>query len=108
MGALRGSDGPLGSEPLVMRFGRILLPPIRAEHQIGVFHYGIHVVARRLLKLHYFKVGQRHQYLHYWLNEVERTVFCLCQAPSKEAAEAVHREAHGGVADEIVEVKGGK
>ena len=48
------------------------------------------------------------QYLHYWLNEAEGTIFCLCQAPSKEAAEAVHREAHGGVADEIIEVKEGK
>lgn len=47
------------------------------------------------------------KYLHYWLNEAEGTVFCLCEAPSKEAAEAVHREAHGGVADEIIEVKEG-
>jgi len=30
------------------------------------------------------------KYLHYWLNEAEGTVFCLCEAPSKEAAEAVH------------------
>ena len=34
-------------------------------------------------------------------------LFCLCEAPSAEAAEAVHREAHGLVADEIVEVKEG-
>ena len=47
------------------------------------------------------------KYLHYWLNEAEGTVFCLCEAPNKEAAEAVHREAHGGVADEIIEVKEG-
>jgi hypothetical protein len=47
------------------------------------------------------------KYLHYWLNETEGTVFCLCEAPNKEAAEAVHREAHGGVADEIIEVKEG-
>ncbi len=46
-------------------------------------------------------------YLHYWLNEEEGTVFCLCEAPSKEATEAVHREAHGGVADEIIEVQEG-
>ena len=52
------------------------------------------------------KYGVR--YLHYWLNEAEGTVFCLCEAPSKEAAEAVHREAHGGVADEIIEVKEGE
>ena len=48
------------------------------------------------------------EYMHYWLNEAEGTIFCLCQAPSKEAAEAVHREAHGGVASEIFEVEEGK
>ena len=47
------------------------------------------------------------QYLRYWYNEAEGTAFCLCEAPSKEAAEAVHREAHGLVADEITEVKEG-
>ena len=46
-------------------------------------------------------------YLKYWYNEDEGTVFCLCDAPSKEAAEAVHREAHGLVADEIIEVQEG-
>jgi len=48
------------------------------------------------------------KYLRYWFNEAEGTVFCLCDAPTKEAAEAVHREAHGGVADEIIEVKEGE
>jgi hypothetical protein len=47
------------------------------------------------------------KYLRYWFNEAYGTVFCLCEAPSKEAAETVHREAHGLVADEIVEVKEG-
>ena len=47
-------------------------------------------------------------YLKYWYDEGTGTVFCLCEAPSKEAAEAVHREAHGGVADEIIEVKEGE
>ena len=46
-------------------------------------------------------------YLKYWFNEAEGTVFCLVDAPSKEAAIAVHREAHGLVADEIVEVNEG-
>ncbi|MFN8457169.1 MAG: DUF4242 domain-containing protein [Anaerolineae bacterium] len=48
------------------------------------------------------------KYLKYWYDEGTGTVFCLCQAPSKEAAEAVHREAHGGVADEIIEVQEGE
>jgi len=45
------------------------------------------------------------KYLKYWYNEDEGTVFCLCEASSREAAQAVHREAHGGVADEVIEVK---
>lgn len=47
------------------------------------------------------------KYLRYWYNEESGEVFCLAEAPSKEAAEAVHREAHGLVADEIVEVEEG-
>ena len=47
------------------------------------------------------------KYLKYWVDENTGTVFCLVKAPSKEAAEAVHREAHGLVAQEIVEVKEG-
>jgi hypothetical protein len=48
------------------------------------------------------------KYLNYWFNEADGTVFCLSEAPNKEAAEAVHREGHGLVADEIYEVKEGK
>ena len=46
-------------------------------------------------------------YLKYWFDEASGKVFCLVEAPSKEAAETVHREAHGLVADEITEVKEG-
>ncbi len=55
------------------------------------------------------EVQEKHgvQYLKYWYNEADGAVFCLCEAPSKEAAEAVHREAHGLVADEITEVHEG-
>ncbi len=47
------------------------------------------------------------KYHKYWYNESEGTVYCLVEAPSKEAAEAVHREAHGLDADELVEVQEG-
>ena len=46
-------------------------------------------------------------YLRYWVNEGEGKVFCLVDAPSPTAAAAVHREAHGLVADAIYEVKEG-
>lgn len=44
------------------------------------------------------------KYLQYWYNEKTGQVFCLVEAPNKEAAERVHREAHGLVADQIFEV----
>jgi hypothetical protein len=47
------------------------------------------------------------KYLKYWFNENEGRVYCLVEAPSKEAAEAVHREAHGLVADDITAVEEG-
>jgi hypothetical protein len=46
-------------------------------------------------------------YKQYWFDEASGKVFCLVDAPNKEAAEAVHRESHGLVADEITEVKEG-
>ena len=46
-------------------------------------------------------------YLKYWFDEASGTVACLIEAPSKEAAEEVHREAHGLMAREIIEVKEG-
>jgi hypothetical protein len=46
-------------------------------------------------------------YIKYWFDDHSGKVFCLVNAPSKEAAAAVHREAHGLVADEITEVKEG-
>ena len=55
------------------------------------------------------KVGGKYgvKYLRYWLDESKGKIFCLVDAPNKEAAERVHREAHGLLADEIFEVKEG-
>ncbi len=44
------------------------------------------------------------KYLKYFFDESTGTIFCLVEAPNKEAAERVHREAHGLTADEIHEV----
>ncbi len=55
------------------------------------------------------EIQQKHgvKYLRYWFDEGNGKVFCLVEAPSRAAAEAVHREAHGMMADEIIEVKEG-
>jgi hypothetical protein len=47
------------------------------------------------------------KYLKYWYDLSTGKAFCLMEAPNREAAEAVHREAHGLVADEIIEVTDG-
>jgi len=43
-------------------------------------------------------------YLRYWVDEGKGKIFCLVEAPSADAANTVHREAHGLVADEIYPV----
>lgn len=43
-------------------------------------------------------------YLRYWVDEEAGRIFCLVEAPNAEAANTVHREAHGLVADEIYPV----
>jgi class 3 adenylate cyclase len=45
------------------------------------------------------------EYRKYWVNETGSKVFCLADAPSAEAAACVHREAHGLVAEKIIEVE---
>jgi hypothetical protein len=46
-------------------------------------------------------------YLRYWVDEDQGQIFCLVEAPDAESADAVHREAHGLVADRIYRVEEG-
>ena len=46
-------------------------------------------------------------YLRYWVDEPHGKIFCLVDAPDAAAAETVHKEAHGLVADEIYAVSEG-
>ena len=46
-------------------------------------------------------------YLRYWVDSAAGKIFCLVEAPTADAANIVHKEAHGLVADEIFEVKEG-
>ena len=47
------------------------------------------------------------RFIRYWYDERTGKVFCLSDAPSAEAMEAVHREAHGLLADETIQVAEG-
>ncbi len=55
------------------------------------------------------EVGAKHgvNYLKYWFDEGSGAVYCLVEAPSKEAAVAAFREAHGLLADDVTEVQEG-
>jgi class 3 adenylate cyclase len=44
-------------------------------------------------------------YRQYWINEGCSKLFCLVEAPSAEAAIRVHREAHGILAEKLIEVE---
>ena len=52
------------------------------------------------------EVQDRHDvnFLTYWVDEARSTVFCLIDAPNKEAIQNAHNEAHGLVPHEIIEV----
>ena len=44
------------------------------------------------------------EYIKYWFNEPCGKLFCLVEAPSAEAARCVHQEAHGLLAEKLIEV----
>ena len=44
------------------------------------------------------------RFLSYWFDYDRQAAFCLVEAPDAEAAQAVHRHAHGQVANEILPV----
>jgi hypothetical protein len=46
-------------------------------------------------------------YKHYWVDEEAGKVFCLVDAPDREAANKTHAEAHGLVAHTLWEVEQG-
>jgi class 3 adenylate cyclase len=45
------------------------------------------------------------KYHKYWVNEKAGKIFCLCHAPNAEAAKQVHREAHGLMAEKVIQVE---
>jgi class 3 adenylate cyclase len=47
------------------------------------------------------------RYVTYWFDDKEGTVYCLAEGPDRESLETVHREAHGLIADNIIEVGDG-
>ena len=72
-------------------------------------HEGVTQTPQEIAVLHLKDLEVQHKYnaryVTYWIDQESHQAFCLVDAPSKEAAEAVHREAHeDSIANEIIEV----
>jgi hypothetical protein len=99
------SDGPtLGKRAGKEKIGAM---PLFMDHHRGVEGLTAEAVADAHRKDEETQDEYGVKYLKYWFNEKTGEVFCLADAPNKEAAEAVHRAAHGLMADEITEVEEG-
>lgn len=66
------------------------------------------VTARQVAEAHVRDVKIQEQYfckaITYWLDEDKGCVFCLIEAPDKEAVREMHEEAHGLIPNEIIQV----
>ena len=71
-------------------------------------HDMVEQTAKETAQLHIKDLEIQDQYgvkfITYWYDSERRTTFCLVDAPDKETADRVHAEAHGHVANEMIEV----
>jgi hypothetical protein len=79
---------------------------------MDVHNLGEPVAIEEVAKAHEADLKTQDQYgvhyLRYWVDEGEGRIFCLVDAPDAEAANRVHKEAHGLVADEVHPVAEGQ
>ena len=78
---------------------------------MDIHHLGDGVTMEDVAKAHQADLATQGahdvNYLRYWVDEAQGQIFCLVEAPNAEAANTVHREAHGLVADKIFQVQEG-
>src|SRR5690349_16517421 len=90
-----GAGGEEGAMPLFLDMhtieGGVGIADVARAHMADLAEQGNHDV----------------RYLRYWVDEGHGKFFCLAEAPSRDAANAVHHQAHGLVADEIYQVQEG-
>jgi hypothetical protein len=88
--------------------------PRHKEVPVSLFldeHEGKGLTAESVARLHRRDVELQERwgvaFREYWFEPATGAFFCLVEAPTREAVEAVHRAAHGSLPRRIVEVRDG-
>ena len=84
---------------------------LREEHCLPIYldrHEDLHVTPDQLYQAHLADLEAQEKfgvnYLSYWFDYGAHSAYCLIDAPSEDAAAAVHAEAHGVMANKFIEV----
>ena len=89
-----------------------LNPTQEKQLYIDVHHLGAgNVTKEAVAEAHLKDLNVEGQYgvnfINYWVDEANGTVFCLSESPSADAVKQTHAQAHGLIPDNIMEVKVG-
>ena len=72
-------------------------------------HDGLDATAKSLAEAHQLDLKVQNKFsckaLTYWFDEGKQIAFCLIEAPDKKAVEEMHRNSHGLVPNQIIEVQ---
>lgn len=72
-------------------------------------HNSLNATAKSLAEAHQLDIAIQGKYsckaLTYWYDEGKQIAFCLIEAPDKKAVEEMHRNSHGLVPHQIIEVQ---
>lgn len=72
-------------------------------------HDGLEATAKSVAEAHQLDLKVQNQFnckaLTYWFDEGKQIAFCLIEAPDKKAVEEMHRNSHGLIPNQIIEVQ---
>ena len=72
-------------------------------------HDSLDATAKAIAEAHQLDILKQGEYgckaLTYWFDEGKKIAFCLIEAPDKKAVEEMHRNSHGLVPNQIIEVQ---
>ena len=109
----REAHGLLPQEVFAVTDGKIAVPNDGGQYFLDVHNLGAgNVTAAAVAAAHEkdLKVEKKYgvNFINYWVDEKKGLVMCLSQAPDSSAIVKTHKEAHGLLPDEVLQVKQGQ